>query len=1409
VLAGEAFSEPCQHTRRRVWFARLAERFARANQAKAALQHSCLITGIIKEPILVHYFVEESMTSFSWLHLTDLHRGMKEQHWLWPGVREIFFEDLKKLHEKCGPWDLVMFTGDLTQRGSAEEFQKLNELLDQLWECFNKLGSSPRLLAVPGNHDLVRPDRKDPSVRLLQQWKDQLEIQKEFWEEADSPYRQVVTQAFENYAAWWNNQPHKVENVNPGILPGDFSASIEIEKEGAKLGIVGLNASFLQLTDDDYEGKLTLHPRQFHGVCDGDGPAWAKQHHACLLLTHHPPAWLDDVSRKHLNAEISAHGRFAVHLCGHAHETVVREFAEGGAQPRRLWQARSLFGLEYFGKDKESRRLHGYTAGRIALEGNAGTLLFWPRKDQRQGGQRSIVPDYSVQLTDEQHTHPIRFEPLQPYNIQTEIQDQHDWNEQRLRQQIAELQKQWDLLSEKLSGLEQDKILETRSEERFRLEHKIKKIEAERQQIEQQLKELESRLAGQKDDESSDEREATIETRDPDADAPPSVDPEALRKTYLNWLLETCSQVFLGGIDRIAARKGAEASLNLGAIYTALRTLSAEHKARKGAEMDSPLEGPVLSEVEGGQGGVFPSWEGPGVGSERRLSAVAQLNRHARLVLLGDPGGGKSTFVNFVAICMSGKQLGDPLVNLDLLTAPLPDKEGKDEEEPQPWQHGALLPVRVILRDFAAEGLPPVGRRGTAKHLWAFIVKTLEETPFGDYASHLRCHLLETGGLVLLDGLDEVPEAHARRTQIKQVVEDFAHAFPLCRLLVTSRTYAYQKQEWRLTGFAEAVLASFTAGQIRRFVDRWYDHSAPLLGMRPDDARGRAEQLKRAIFGSDRLYSFAERPLLLTLMASLHAWRGGSLPEKRQELYDNAVDLLLDWWESRKVKDTDEQLLSLTEMLKLGREGMGGLRSLIGSLAYAAHEAQPDLVGTADIAEDKLAGGLMRLSQNKDVNPLRLVEFLRDRAGLLVSHGVGMYTFPHRTFQEYLAACHLTDQDDYPDNVAELARTDPNRWREVVLLAGAKVVRGAAASIWFLADALCYRNANDPQVTPEDAWGALLAGQALAETANLEKISPRNQSKAERVRDWLVEILTERKPSGSPLPAVERALAGNILAQLSDSRPGVGLREDSLPDISWCEVPAGIFVMGSDPTKDKDAMDREQPQHEVNLSAYRISRYPVTNAQYRVFVEDGGYTDKWRHCWTPEGWKWKEQRELTEPEMSGGVFDLPNHPVVEVSWYEATAFCQWLTERLRETHPSPSQEGIIRLPSEAEWEKAARGDDGRIYPWGDKIDPNLANYVETGLGATSAVGCFPSGASPYGCEDMAGNIYDWCADPWHENYKGAPEDGSVWEEGGNPGYRLLRGGSWYNLPYDVRCADRLHGDPDLRNNNVGFRVVFV
>lgn len=357
------------------------------------------------------------MATFNWLHLTDLHQGMTAQSWMLPEVQSELHRDLRDLHEHgCGPWDAVLFTGDLTQRGSSAEFDALDRTLNELAEALDGFGSRPVLLAVPGNHDLQRPGKvKDPAVRTLVKWRECPDIHEEFWTDADSPYRKVVHSVFAEYTEWWSRANHgfgRPVELRQGILPGDFSAVIE--KDGERLGVVGLNSAFLQLAPEITAGQLALHTSQFHAVCEGDGPEWAAGCDAALLMTHHSPEWLDERSRDdHLFANIAVPGRFAAHLFGHMHDASTTAIRAAGGAARRFWQGASLFGLETWG-DGTTRRAHGYAAGRIELGKTEGKLRIWPRRAERtQGKVWQLVNDTSFgRLERDQGTKAETFERL-------------------------------------------------------------------------------------------------------------------------------------------------------------------------------------------------------------------------------------------------------------------------------------------------------------------------------------------------------------------------------------------------------------------------------------------------------------------------------------------------------------------------------------------------------------------------------------------------------------------------------------------------------------------------------------------------------------------------------------------------------------------------------------------------------------------------------------------------------------------------------------------------------------------------------------------------------------------------------------------------------------------------------------
>jgi formylglycine-generating enzyme required for sulfatase activity len=198
----------------------------------------------------------------------------------------------------------------------------------------------------------------------------------------------------------------------------------------------------------------------------------------------------------------------------------------------------------------------------------------------------------------------------------------------------------------------------------------------------------------------------------------------------------------------------------------------------------------------------------------------------------------------------------------------------------------------------------------------------------------------------------------------------------------------------------------------------------------------------------------------------------------------------------------------------------------------------------------------------------------------------------------------------------------------------------------------------------------------------------------------------------------------------------------------------------------------------------------VTVGQFRAFVEASAY-------------------QPGDPDSLRGV---DNHPVVGVTWHDGIAYCEWLTAQLLGDSRTPPElrellqsGGRVALPSEAEWEKAARGTHGRIYPWGNAFDPNLANTDEGGIGATSAVGCFPGGASPYGMLDMSGNVWEWTRSQYKE-YPYQPLDGREDLQGGDRIDRVLRGGSWGGNVRGARCAVRLRLSPNFGFYGIGFRV---
>jgi formylglycine-generating enzyme required for sulfatase activity len=310
----------------------------------------------------------------------------------------------------------------------------------------------------------------------------------------------------------------------------------------------------------------------------------------------------------------------------------------------------------------------------------------------------------------------------------------------------------------------------------------------------------------------------------------------------------------------------------------------------------------------------------------------------------------------------------------------------------------------------------------------------------------------------------------------------------------------------------------------------------------------------------------------------------------------------------------------------------------------------------------------------------------------------------------------------------------------------------------------------------------LLEGSPLAARSALRFLQRRLQSETHyQVRPAIERALTEAR-ARPPREVSQAFLESPQVVATRSSAPAAGREADSpsvfraapfAPELELVVMPAGEFMMGS-PEEEEGGYKDEPPRHLVRIDRrLAIARYPVTFAEYDQFCE---------------------ATRQEKPDDKG--WGRGRRPVINVSWRDAQAYVAWLSQQTGRTY---------RLPSEAEWEYACRAGTTGRYSFGDAITPRDANYAHSGLGRTSEVGTYP--ANPWGLYDMHGNVWEWVEDDWHENYQGAPGDGSPWNaEGGNPRLCVLRGGSWIKDPWVCRSACRHRLDTNYRFSFVGIRV---
>ncbi|GAB4213518.1 MAG: SUMF1/EgtB/PvdO family nonheme iron enzyme [Roseiflexaceae bacterium] len=752
----------------------------------------------------------------------------------------------------------------------------------------------------------------------------------------------------------------------------------------------------------------------------------------------------------------------------------------------------------------------------------------------------------------------------------------------------------------------------------------------------------------------------------------------------------------------------------------------------------------------------------------QRLQAprtAIELIRHApALVLLGDPGSGKTTVLRHLALGFA----------LPRLEAGGPEAEPLDAE--LAWRGTLPLPILLQLRRLAEELHSPPADAGP-------LLTHLERTLSGDRHDALAQHLLarlEAGSvLVLCDGLDEVPDDR-HRAWTAQAVTLFQSRFPRSRVVLTSRIYAYRGACELPPPFQVATLQGLEPEAQDDFIQRWY--RAALLGGEhaPTEqeaaAAAKAHDLTEALARRPRLREIGANPLLLTMMALVHLHRL-RLPQQRAALYDECLHLLLEQWEQRRA-DGPAGLAAT-----LGLPEQTNRLALLQPIAYQLQQCGREEARQSEL-RDWLLPRFLDLQRDPDAAKAligRFLSFLEGRSGLLLARDIqDRYAFPHRTLQEYLVARELIHQGMPAATVEVLRHRHATAWREVILLVvGHLVVSGLPHEARELGWKLL---GHDREGSPEWYRSAALAGEIAEELEATP--GPEGQAFRAEVVRRLVALV-----DGGHLPAKERVEAAFVLGRLGD--PRLPLPEQPA---YWCEIAVGSFWHG-DETK-------EELQQLTIPYAYRIGRFPVTNAEYARFIADGGY-DLEQPWWTKHGRDSMRPRRVQPRLWDDPQYNATTQPVVGVSWYEAVAYCGWLTERGYAEGWLP-REVVIRLPTYPEWVRAARGTDRRRYPWGDTApDPERANYEDTGIGRPSPVGCFPAGQAECGAQDLLGTVWEWTATIWEQ-----PAQHQPIYDSSRPERLIIVGTAFPTSNERLCCGARYWNGPIDWNDNWGFRVVW-
>lgn len=762
------------------------------------------------------------------------------------------------------------------------------------------------------------------------------------------------------------------------------------------------------------------------------------------------------------------------------------------------------------------------------------------------------------------------------------------------------------------------------------------------------------------------------------------------------------------------------------------------------------------------------------------------LQNNDGLIVLGAPGAGKTTWLKYLALQLAQGHgdtlgLGDRLPLVLSLSA----------------YASALAEKDVSLAHFLADFYQNLG--------FTLPIDSL-----------IQATLAQGKALLLLDGLDEVADPDLRHLLSSRLIDFFTIQQQLGnKFVITSRPTGYEAVRLLADGLLECTVTPLDVGQIERFVQQWTAAFAQQSAEK--DARETAvihkDRLLTPLAENKAVQELASIPLLLTILLLIQR-QGMLLPQRRVALYDLYLRTLLHHWQiARSLDRPAGSQFSVEATLQI-----------LAPLALWMHETSPQrsLVKTGALKRQLIT----QLTAAGQASPEQTAEMflqeLQTVTGLLVATGPDSVGFLHLTFQEYAAALALVRLGDASleslQSALQAKLTQPG-WHEVILL-----TLGILALVEYrpeMAQALMQRLLDDAE-PGENAGTILLLGEAAA------MIGPEMLSLG--LKTAVPQALSQTA-STAALPASQRVQAGVLLGQLGDPRPAI----TSLDEIQFCYVPGGPFWLGR---------TDQATLYEGLMEPFWPSLYPVTQAQFAQFVQAGGYVlpefwpeaaavDRWRpgevQDWAQRGWR-------SGPFSYGRPFNLPNHPVVGITWYEALAFTRWLTQRWQQQRLLPDG-WQVQLPTEVAWEKAARGGlqipqrplvlpiadamrdplptvtltdnpaPQRPYPGQTSLTPQNANVNDTAIATSSAVGCFPQ-ASPVGCQEMCGNVWEWTSSRFRP-YPYEAEDGrealdvKLYDE------MVLRGGAYWS---DTRAANstfRARRSPNDQNSSYGFRLMLA